>query len=98
MYCRAPADTVQHHTGKCNGAYLDPGLTGPACLRCNIADFHAWRLANLHDIADPSLARMLRLAFEAARLEACGRKVMVLPAKAAAHCFAAVAHDLAGRR
>jgi hypothetical protein len=100
VFCDHPGSQRHHVTGRsASRQYLDIALTVFACGACNIADFKAWRAAGLDGIEDPSLARLRRLAFFAARLGGQERPIALPPGfwRALAKCLSVVADDVEGR-
>jgi len=100
VFCGKPGCQRHHITGRSAlGEYLDIVLTVLACAACNIADYKAWRAAGLSEIEDPSVARLRRLAFFAARLGGQERPVALPPGfwRALARCLTSIAKDVEGR-
>jgi hypothetical protein len=70
MLCGAPAVHAHHPTGRPTpeGPYLDPGFVVPVCRSCHHVEHAAWRDIGIDVIADPILARLLRLTWLVGRL------------------------------
>lgn len=89
LYCEATlgartgsgAVQLHHVTGRPGArlAYLDPALTVPLCQFHHSFDHRLWGEAGIASLADPTRARIARLAFFARRLGCREEPVALLP-------------------
>jgi len=101
-FCGGQAEEPHHITGRLtgDGPYLDPQLTTDACGKCNKLEDHAWRVAGIARIGDPTVARLRRIAFFSAHLGGQDRPV-VLPPRFwlnLALCLTLIADDVERRK
>jgi hypothetical protein len=70
LFCGGPSVHAHHPTARLvpDGPYLDPTFVVPVCRSCHHVEHAAWRDVGIDVVADPMLARLLRLTWLIGRL------------------------------